>query len=73
MACGYARRYSKQFVGFDGRRRGASRAAAPELALQLHEFRLKNLLTWSRDRDVDLAVTVLEVSGSEFQTEALWE
>ena len=52
---------------------GAFRAAAPDVALELHEGSPPDLLTWLRDHDVDLVVTVLEVSGSEFQTEALWQ
>ena len=51
----------------------AFREAAPEVALELHEGNPPDLLTHLRAREIELAVTVLEVIGGGFETQALWD
>ncbi len=47
--------------------------ASPDVALELHEGNPTQLLASLRDREIDLAVTVLDVSTTGFETQALWD
>ncbi|WMS44384.1 LysR family transcriptional regulator [Acuticoccus sp. MNP-M23] len=49
------------------------RAYSPEVRLELHEGSPPDLLNALRDRRIDLALTVLEVSAREFETQWLWD
>ncbi len=48
-------------------------AQAPEVALELHEGNPADLLAKLRAREVELILTVLEVSSPDLETQTLWE
>jgi len=51
----------------------AFRRASPEVMIELYEGSPSDLLTALRERRIDLAFTVLEVSSPEFATLRLWD
>ena len=51
----------------------AFRDAAPDVTLELHEGNPTELLTSLRDREIDLAITVLDVSTTGLETQTLWD
>ncbi len=47
--------------------------ASPDVSLELHEGNPTELLAALREREIDLAITVLDVSTAGFETQDLWE
>lgn len=51
----------------------AFRTAAPDVSLELHEGNPTELLARLRELQIELAITVLDVSTTGFETQALWD
>lgn len=51
----------------------AFRSSAPEVIVELHEGSPADLLTALRDRRIELALTVLDVTSGEFETQKIWD
>ncbi|MCK0166209.1 LysR family transcriptional regulator [Jannaschia sp. S6380] len=49
------------------------RDASPDVTLELHEGNPTELLAALRERHIELAITVLDVSATGFETQTLWD
>ncbi len=51
----------------------AFRSSAPDVMVELHEGSPADLLAALRDRRIELALTVLDVTSGEFETQKMWD